>query len=149
MNRGANLEENLGQNRDQNRGSAQLPESDNSVCGQLFLHGLCLPSHPGLTDADLERVVCGAAARCKVTPCHSFWQVTQSERVAFLRTWLFNIIIIVEEWTDSEAERHTLPQYLARCLKRSGTSHKLFPAVGARVISRSFRKLFYGLRARE
>lgn len=61
VNRGANLEENLGQNRDQNRdqnrGSAQLPESDNSVCGQLFLHGLCLPSHPGLTDADLERVV--------------------------------------------------------------------------------------------
>ena len=46
------------QNRDQNRGSAQLLESDNSVCGQLFLHGLCLPSHPGLTDADLERVVC-------------------------------------------------------------------------------------------
>ena len=58
VNRGANLEENLGQNRDQNRGSAQLPESDNSVCGQLFLHGLCLPSHPRLTDADLERVVC-------------------------------------------------------------------------------------------
>jgi dTDP-4-amino-4,6-dideoxygalactose transaminase len=57
-----NCDEERGQNRDQNRGqnrgSAQLPESDNSVCGQLFLHGLCLPSHPGLTDADLERVVC-------------------------------------------------------------------------------------------
>lgn len=50
-------EENREENRGQNRGSAQLPESDNSVCGQLFLHGLCLPSHPGLTDADLERVV--------------------------------------------------------------------------------------------
>ena len=50
-------DENREENRGQNRGSAQLPESDNSVCGQFFLHGLCLPSHPGLTDADLERVV--------------------------------------------------------------------------------------------
>ncbi len=36
---------------------ASLPESDNSVCGHLFKNGLCLPSHPGLSDADLERVV--------------------------------------------------------------------------------------------
>ncbi len=32
-------------------------QSDNSICGQLFRHGLCLPSHPGLTDGDIQRVV--------------------------------------------------------------------------------------------
>ncbi|MDD3990433.1 MAG: aminotransferase class I/II-fold pyridoxal phosphate-dependent enzyme [Bacteroidales bacterium] len=37
--------------------STPLPESDNSVCGQLFLNGLCLPSHPGLTETDLGRIV--------------------------------------------------------------------------------------------
>lgn len=33
------------------------PELENSVCGQLFEKGLCLPSHPGLSEEDLERVV--------------------------------------------------------------------------------------------
>lgn len=34
-----------------------LPEFDNSISGQLFKNGLCLPSHPGLTEVDIERVV--------------------------------------------------------------------------------------------
>jgi len=47
-----------------------LPESDNSVSGQLFLNGLCLPSHPSLTDADLERVagVVKGLARLETLP---------------------------------------------------------------------------------
>lgn len=35
----------------------QLPDFDKSISGQLFKNGLCLPSHPGLSDEDLERVV--------------------------------------------------------------------------------------------
>ena len=31
--------------------------ADNSICGQLFENGLCLPSHPGLNEADLQRIV--------------------------------------------------------------------------------------------
>ena len=31
--------------------------TDNSICGQLFENGLCLPSHPGLSEADLQRIV--------------------------------------------------------------------------------------------
>jgi len=31
-------------------------ELDNSVCSNLFEKGLCLPSHPGLTNAHLERI---------------------------------------------------------------------------------------------
>lgn len=34
-----------------------LPEFDNSISGQLFKDGLCLPSHPGLKEEDIERVV--------------------------------------------------------------------------------------------
>lgn len=34
-----------------------LPEFDNSTSGVLFKNGLCLPSHPALTDDDIERVV--------------------------------------------------------------------------------------------
>ena len=40
-----------------NKESDTEPERENSVCGQLFEKGLCLPSHPGLSDEDLERVV--------------------------------------------------------------------------------------------
>lgn len=40
-----------------NKDSDTEPERENSVCGQLFVKGLCLPSHPGLSDKDLERVV--------------------------------------------------------------------------------------------
>jgi len=40
-----------------NKDSDTEPERENSVCGQLFEKGLCLPSHPGLSDEDLERVV--------------------------------------------------------------------------------------------
>lgn len=72
-NPGGSSEANLGRvgggNR-RNRSSAPLPESDNSVCGQLFLNGLCLPSHPGLTEADLERVarVVKGLARMETLP---------------------------------------------------------------------------------
>ncbi len=31
-------------------------QSDNSVCGQIYRQGLCLPSHPGLTENDLQRI---------------------------------------------------------------------------------------------
>lgn len=34
-----------------------LPEFDNSTSGILFKNGLCLPSHPGLSNNDIERVV--------------------------------------------------------------------------------------------
>jgi len=34
----------------------QLPDFDKSISGQLFKKGLCLPSHPGLSDEDLKRV---------------------------------------------------------------------------------------------
>lgn len=34
-----------------------LPEIDNSISGQLFKQGHCLPSHPGLTNDDLNRVI--------------------------------------------------------------------------------------------
>lgn len=50
-------------NRDSSRniGSSKsaekLPEFDNSTSGILFKNGLCLPSHPGLTDDDLLRVI--------------------------------------------------------------------------------------------
>ena len=40
-----------------NNDSDTEPERENSVCGQLFEKGLCLPSHPGLSEEDLERVV--------------------------------------------------------------------------------------------
>ena len=40
-----------------NKDSDTEPDRENSVCGQLFEKGLCLPSHPGLSDEDLERVV--------------------------------------------------------------------------------------------
>ena len=40
-----------------NKDSDTEPERENSICGQLFEKGLCLPSHPGLSDEDLERVV--------------------------------------------------------------------------------------------
>lgn len=35
----------------------QLPDFDKSISGQLFKNGLCLPSHPGLSDEDLKRVI--------------------------------------------------------------------------------------------
>lgn len=40
-----------------NKDSDTEPDRENSVCGQLFEKGLCLPSHPGLSEEDLERVV--------------------------------------------------------------------------------------------
>lgn len=36
--------------------TTNLPDSDNSVCGRLFLNGLCLPSGAGLSNNDIERV---------------------------------------------------------------------------------------------
>ena len=36
---------------------ASLPEFDNSTCGILFRDGLCLPSHPGLSEFEIMRVV--------------------------------------------------------------------------------------------
>lgn len=44
-------------NISENNTNLHLPEFDNSISGQLFKNGLCLPSHPGLTEEDIERVV--------------------------------------------------------------------------------------------
>lgn len=41
----------------ENRTAAINSNLDNSISGILFEHGLCLPSHPGLTESDLGRIV--------------------------------------------------------------------------------------------
>jgi dTDP-4-amino-4,6-dideoxygalactose transaminase len=54
---GANFPSDLKLGSMENRQAAINSNIDNSISGILFEHGLCLPSHPGLTESDLERIV--------------------------------------------------------------------------------------------
>lgn len=54
---GANFPKDLKLSSMENRQASIGSNLDNSISGILFEHGLCLPSHPGLTESDLERIV--------------------------------------------------------------------------------------------